>query len=177
MANDGGTADQLRAIAMRGLTSEQFEALLATQQFRDEDDWRAAPGAVGFSHYCPVRFLAYVRHFGIKGAAPKECAEWPELDPATIRNMEARGTLDYTYFALSRLDGSIKIGRSRMPEYRISSLHNDRNGMPATPLVIIPEGAREKMYHRVFARWRESGEWFAPHPDILAEIARLTPHV
>jgi len=33
--------------------------------------------------------------------------------------------------------------------------------------------AFERAYHRQFAAHRLHGEWFAPHPDILAEIDRL----
>lgn len=33
----------------------------------------------------------------------------------------------------------------------------------------------ERAYHAMFKAHRLHGEWFEPHPDILAEIARLTP--
>ncbi len=37
--------------------------------------------------------------------------------------------------------------------------------------------ATEQGYHGRFKAHRLHGEWFAPHPDILAEIARFTtPH-
>lgn len=32
----------------------------------------------------------------------------------------------------------------------------------------------ERTYHRQFAAHRLHGEWFTPHPDILAEIERLS---
>jgi hypothetical protein len=79
----------------------------------------------------------------------------------------------YTYFARGKHTGRIKIGLSKEPEYRISQLQHTREGESSEPLVII-RGNRELMYHRVFARWLEGNEWFAPHPDILAEIERLT---
>lgn len=39
-----------------------------------------------------------------------------------------------------------------------------------------PSGASrlwERTYHNAFEPWRFCGEWFAPHPDILAEIERI----
>jgi hypothetical protein len=35
-------------------------------------------------------------------------------------------------------------------------------------------GNFEVAYHRLFAEHRAFGEWFEPHPDILAEVDRLT---
>jgi hypothetical protein len=51
-----------------------------------------------------------------------------------------------------------------------------------TTLAQLPGGrAREHAYHKQFADHLLHGEWFSPHPDILAEIDRLnaiweTPH-
>jgi hypothetical protein len=43
-------------------------------------------------------------------------------------------------------------------------------------ILALTTGARdvERSYHERFAAHRLHGEWFAPHPDILAEIDRLT---
>lgn len=69
---------------------------------------------------------------------------------------------------------AIKIGISKNPARRLSVLqtsHPDRLDLVATC-----EGGREleRDYHLRFAAHRHGkGEWFSPHPDILAEIERL----
>lgn len=67
----------------------------------------------------------------------------------------------------------IKIGISNSPLERLSML---QTGSPV-PLRILAcaQGGRdqERVYHHSFAEHRLHGEWFAPHPEILAEIARL----
>lgn len=46
--------------------------------------------------------------------------------------------------------------------------------IPLALLALRPGGiARERAYHEQFKAHRLHGEWFAPHPDILAEIDRL----
>jgi hypothetical protein len=76
-------------------------------------------------------------------------------------------------------DGAIKIGFSIDPARRL------RDIQACSPIVVdilaVREGgeAREAAYHVQFAEHRLHGEWFARHPDILAEIARLNdqaPH-
>jgi len=71
--------------------------------------------------------------------------------------------------------GPIKIGMATDPAKRLYALqtsHHDRLSI----LAVCDGGrAQEMAYHRKYARHRLSGEWFSRHPDILAEIARLTP--
>lgn len=174
IANEAETADHLRTIAIHGLSDDEFQALVSLERFKDEDDWRAPAIGAGPRYYCPLRFYAYLQHFKPKGCVPAECLEWRRPTLSEFNGWKERGVADYTYFALGKVTGAIKIGRSRHPEFRISSLKTERNGEPAQKLAIIPDGDLELPYHRVFARWRDSGEWFAPHPDILAEIERLT---
>jgi hypothetical protein len=40
-------------------------------------------------------------------------------------------------------------------------------------LLTLRDGCLEGCYHQHFADLRVEGEWFEPHPDIFAEIARL----
>ena len=162
MVNEANVADQLRTIAQDGFSDEQFEVLLEALalEIEDEGDWFDPKG-----FFWPAKFAACIKKFGIVGVAPAECAKWEcALHP------EAQ-----TYFAIGTLSGLIKIGKSRSPRYRVNQLKNDpRHGQPARFLCSTPCASHEVRYHRLFERWRVEGEWFAPHPDILAEIERLT---
>jgi hypothetical protein len=68
--------------------------------------------------------------------------------------------------------GAIKIGRAKDVRYRIKELQC-ANPRKLELLAVTLDGRREADYHRQFAAHRLHGEWFAPHPDILAEIERL----
>jgi hypothetical protein len=71
-------------------------------------------------------------------------------------------------------DGPIKIGMSDDPRKRLRTLQTSHH-QPLAILAVCEGGrVREGEYHRTFARHRLNGEWFARHPDILAEIASLT---
>ena len=82
---------------------------------------------------------------------------------------------EYTYFAVGRHSGLIKIGMSKQPRFRVSRLQNDANGTGEQADLILYRSLSEweRMYHDAFHPWRITGEWFAPHPDILAEIERI----
>jgi hypothetical protein len=79
---------------------------------------------------------------------------------------------NYTYFARCTLTGQIKIGRTADVKTRMYRLGIDA-GAPVELLATISGGEIEPVYHWWFAEHRLEGEWFAPHPDILAEIDRL----
>jgi hypothetical protein len=79
----------------------------------------------------------------------------------------------YTYFMRDRRNGLIKIGRSRDPDERCKRLSSSgRHDMEV--LVVLRDGYLEGCYHQHFADLCVGGEWFEPHPDILAEITRLS---
>lgn len=79
--------------------------------------------------------------------------------------------LGWVYF-IQAACGSIKIGRARNVAYRIRDLQC-ANPQRLTLLAVAIDGGREAGYHRQFKDHRLHGEWFSPHPDILAEIERL----
>lgn len=150
--------NRIRHIELDSETEVDLRAALDAYEFRDEDDWIGAPpDGAGFCIYDPLRFFAYLDRFG---PAPGEGTP-PDI-PALPKG-EKIDTRVSTYFARGRYTGRIKIGRSRMPEYRISQLQHSRGGEAADPLAII-EGDREWVYHNAFKRWHEGHEWFAPHP-------------
>ena len=108
-----------------------------------------------------------------------DALDWTQHAPAAsfaprIQTKERKGVV---YF-IRGAGGAIKIGftvrsvKERTIEYQAGS------PVPLT-LLATREGWQtlEAEYHRHFAAHRLHGEWFAPHPDILAEITRLTaPH-
>lgn len=89
------------------------------------------------------------------------------------RNIQAlRDGKSYVYFIAGE-DTPIKIGFSNQPHERLAILQTAH--WCRLSIVAKVEGslAVEADYHRRFAAHRLHGEWFAPHPDILAEIERL----
>lgn len=76
------------------------------------------------------------------------------------------------YFVQS-MTGEIKIGMATNIKSRLKSLQT-ANPSKLVLLAHVHGGPpQERAYHRQFAAHRLHGEWFSPHPDILAEIARL----
>lgn len=81
----------------------------------------------------------------------------------------------YLYF-IQASGGEIKIGSAADPHKRIKRLQT-ASPYPLKILVLVAGASYlERQYHKRFAAHRLHGEWFAPHPDILAEIERLTGH-
>lgn len=82
---------------------------------------------------------------------------------------------DLTVYFIQAQTGQIKIGIAASPELRLRAL---QTGSPVTlALLATRSGGRPKEaeYHARFAVHRLHGEWFSPHPDILAEIEHLAP--
>lgn len=99
-----------------------------------------------------------------------DLARWGFADIARAHPNHVKAK--HTYFARCMTTGNIKIGRSRHPEGRMRQLVKEY-GEPVELLATISGGDNEPMYHWWFAAHRLHGEWFAPHPEILAEIERL----
>lgn len=79
----------------------------------------------------------------------------------------------FVYFIESPISGAIKIGKSVDPTVRIETLQIGHSE-PLVLLAAIPgTSADETAYHKRFKEHRMRGEWFSPHPDILAEIERI----
>jgi hypothetical protein len=76
------------------------------------------------------------------------------------------------YFIRSPI--AVKIGMAKSAQRRLTVLQTSHP--EPLELVATCEGGRalETEYHRRFAAHRLRGEWFSPHPDILAEIERLS---
>jgi hypothetical protein len=77
----------------------------------------------------------------------------------------------YVYFIRAQGDGPIKIGFTRAhPRKRMAFI---QTGCPwPVSLIGAVEGTveDEQKFHRSLSEFRTSGEWFAPHPTVLASI-------
>lgn len=78
----------------------------------------------------------------------------------------------FAYF-IAGDDGAIKIGTALDVAKRLKGLQTS-HPTKLSVLASVPGGrGAEQDYHARFAEHRLHGEWFARHPDILAEIDRL----
>lgn len=77
-----------------------------------------------------------------------------------------RPVIEVVYYI--RYDRRVKIGTSRRPRQRLSSIRHDE-------LLAFERGGRvlEQARHREFASVREGGEWFTLTPQLRAHIATL----
>jgi transcriptional regulator with XRE-family HTH domain len=79
------------------------------------------------------------------------------------------------YFVQVGSDGPIKIGKANDVAFRIQALQTAAPG-PLRLLAVAAGGlAEEQRLHERFSKHRLHGEWFSPHPDLLAHIAAVTP--
>ena len=89
-----------------------------------------------------------------------------------VKVVPKRKAVPTVYFVQAE-NGLIKIGNTKYLNYRLESLRN-QGPLALALLATVPGGrAEEFAYHAAFAAHRLHGEWFAPHPDILAEIERI----
>jgi len=136
-----------------------------------EEDWHwtVSTGCVGYFQLDLFeRFLAKCGYTqGRKGRPPIMPADMEAIEPPLADR-------EWVYFARGRNTGLIKIGRSKQPAFRVGQLKHDRFFGDDADLLVTRRGHDwERAYHMAFEPWRFCGEWFAPHPDILAEIDRL----
>jgi hypothetical protein len=110
------------------------------------------------------------------GAKTREPFPFEQADKATFARCRKLFPNDidakYTYFMRDRYSGLIKIGMARDPDDRRVRL-SASGARDMEILLTLRDGCLERCYHRHFADLRVEGEWFEPHPDIFAEIARL----
>lgn len=94
-----------------------------------------------------------------------------------VRAYEAMRPVHQVYFigSPSQPGSPIKIGFTTDLKKRLKSLQTGSPNKLEVLAAIEAGGSQERAYHDQFAAHRLHGEWFEPHPDILAEIARLTP--
>ena len=99
-----------------------------------------------------------------------------ELPPAAAPSPKrgSRGFQSVYFIQAGGKGGPIKIGIAVDCTQRLASLQT-ANAEELRLLCITTGGRRiEEAYHARFKKHLVRGEWFKPHPDILAEIDRLT---
>lgn len=138
---------------------------------RDGDGWSIRvlhAGGDASATRNPVRESFVGLQLAALGFDPRG-ASWVKLEPRHAKHGDSR-----VYFAQSDAGGPIKIGHSHSPEARVASLECG-SPFPLRILKTIPGGAKaERALHDRFAMHRLRGEWFAPHPDLLAFIAEAS---
>lgn len=77
------------------------------------------------------------------------------------------------YFIQAECCGSIKIGWSHHVKQRFDYLQRFSGCKLKMLAVRSAPISTESDYHRLFEDYRLHGEWFSPHPDILAEVAEI----
>lgn len=98
--------------------------------------------------------------------------DFPTMRPPRPTLLKPTPTFSTIYFIGSD-GGPIKIGYTKDITIRLRDLRL-ANALPLSLLASTNGRTKlEREYHARFAAHRLHGEWFAPHPDILAEIDRL----
>lgn len=96
----------------------------------------------------------------------------PEQIPSQIAHRPLPA-LTNIYFIGSEC-GPIKIGMAQNVNMRLRALQLAGPSKLTVLATVLAPPSEERDYHKQFAAHRLHGEWFSPHPDILAEITRLT---
>ena len=120
----------------------------------------------------PYHIQLYRKLAGDAFPAPEAFAAHSELVRSAVLDKTAER---WVYFVRAET-GQIKIGVATCTTKRLRGL---RSASPVALRLLarVRGGATlEAEYHARFAAHRLHGEWFAPHPDILAEIERLSHH-
>jgi len=87
--------------------------------------------------------------------------------------VSASGATAVIYFLQNERSKAIKIGFSNNPLARVRDL-STANSDALALLGVIPGDVRlESDLHCRFSPWRIRGEWFEPHPELLATIESL----
>lgn len=99
----------------------------------------------------------------------------PAMQPPQTRDPEPRvRPTSWVYFIRAGDDGPIKIGYSKAPDQRLSSL---QTGHPSRLRLLATEpgdAVKEAALHQRFAATRKEGEWFEATPELLGYIATLS---
>lgn len=106
--------------------------------------------------------------------------EWRRVDPPEpvklpLRSIPLSAVFPKRFIYFIGADsGPVKIGYSVNPKVRMRQLQAASPRRLKILAQVIGEPEDERAYHARFAAHRLHGEWFERHPDILAEIDRLT---
>lgn len=95
------------------------------------------------------------------------------VERKTYEAVELAVAEQLVYFIGCGTEGPVKIGIAAKPHERLGTLQTGHH--EKLHLLAVTTGGREAelAYHEKFSAHHARGEWFARHPSILAEIARL----
>lgn len=138
--------------------------------------WKNFAGSqLAFPHYDREAYQAYLTKYAIVAGPPLDKSGWPGEVPLAQfeRSADLGNNIAYTYFVEGHWSKRIKIGQATDLNRRANQLSwTERENI--TFLATLRGKYFETIYHNAFAEHRIEGEWFMPHPDILAEIERLS---
>ena len=95
-------------------------------------------------------------------------------EPGIIEPKEDVQLLKYVYFVQAEEGGLIKIGITKNPHMRLSTMQTNCPVLLQTLRVIPAHTPVEKTLHRLFRNQRVRGEWFRPESS-LVELIRAVP--
>lgn len=125
---------------------------------------------------CQERIDSYAEAVYRQGIADGRAKLLQEQRDERERRRIGRGKKEWqTVIYFIRSPSAIKIGMAKDARRRLMVLQTSHP--EHLKLVATCPGGREleSQYHSRFAEHRVRGEWFAPAPDLLAEIDRLNP--
>ena len=96
----------------------------------------------------------------------------PEQTTTIQRKRVSKQARQYVYF-IRHSDGPIKIGYATNVTNRLKGMQTAHYAELILIAVRTGGRKREAEYHARYAEHHLRGEWFSPHPDILAEVARI----
>lgn len=94
-------------------------------------------------------------------------------EPSPAKGYSRPLPAEATIYFIGPANGPIKIGYATRIVFRLRDLRLANAYHLELLASVVGPLSLEREYHRRFAEHRLHGEWFAPHPDILAEIERL----
>jgi uncharacterized protein YozE (UPF0346 family) len=120
------------------------------------------------------------RFYSVDGEFEKKLVLCGLLNPrqksTTVERSKNEGST--IYFVQHGETGAIKIGYTTlMIEKRIASLQTAASAPLKLLATLSGDRTTERDLHQRFAVHRRSGEWFDPHPDIIAFVSILTREV
>lgn len=125
------------------------------------DEWAGEPG------YYDWRQVAYA-HPRFLGLLIEEV----RVNKQVADHLERKRVPAVVYFVQQGVGGPIKVGASRNFEKRLKTLNTNSHVRMAV-LATTPGGFElERDIHHELNAHRLEGEWFAPHPDVLAVVSR-----
>lgn len=123
---------------------------------------------------CPIRGISIrIPDWADIGFAHAYLSQLAIMEGGDAPTWDGARTRQTCVYFLGHLDHAIKIGWTVNLKKRLATI---QCGSPVPITVLCQISGKlddERKYHTRFAEHRLHGEWFSPHPEILAEIERI----